>query len=94
VGIDSTHNIRVGRASSLQGPYLDRDGIDMMNGGGTLVLAGDSRWKGPGGNMVLADDGKRYNVYHAYDANSNGASTLRIAELAFDNDGWPMSAGP
>jgi arabinan endo-1,5-alpha-L-arabinosidase len=84
----------VGRANSILGPYLDRDGADMLNGGGTLVLTGDSRWKGPGSNMVFSDAGKRYNVYHAYDANSNGQSTLRIAELVFDNDAWPVSAGP
>ena len=26
--------------------------------------------------------------------NNNGASTLRISELAWDADGWPVSAGP
>lgn len=66
----------------------------MLNGGGTVVLASDNRWKGPGSNMVLTDGNSRYNVYHAYDANSNGQATLRIAELAFDNTGWPVSAGP
>jgi arabinan endo-1,5-alpha-L-arabinosidase len=93
-GVNSDHNIRVGRATNLLGPYIDRDGVEMLNDGGTLVLAGDSRWKGPGSNMVFTDAGKRYNVYHAYDANSNGQATLRIAELNFDNDGWPISGGP
>jgi arabinan endo-1,5-alpha-L-arabinosidase len=93
-GLNSTHNIRVGRARQLNGPYLDRDGIDMMNGGGTLVLAGNAQWAGPGSNAIFDDHGKRYNVFHAYDANNNGQSTLRIGELAFDNDGWPVSAGP
>ncbi len=98
-GVDSDHSIRVGRATNLLGPYVDRDGFNMVfdssqPGGGTLVLAGDSRWKGPGSNMVFTDAGKRYNVYHAYDADSNGQATLRIAELDFDNDGWPVSGGP
>jgi arabinan endo-1,5-alpha-L-arabinosidase len=93
-GVNSDHSIRVGRATNVLGPYLDRDGIDMMNGGGTLILAGDSRWKGPGSNTVFVDAGKRYNVYHAYDADSNGLSALRVAELSFDNDGWPVSGGP
>ncbi len=93
-GVNSTHNIRVGRSRQLLGPYLDQDGVDMMNGGGTLVLAGDARWPGPGSNMVYEEPGRRVNVYHAYDADNNGVNTLRIAELAFDNDGWPISAGP
>ena len=28
------------------------------------------------------------------DANNNGAPTLRISELAWDADGWPISGGP
>jgi arabinan endo-1,5-alpha-L-arabinosidase len=98
-GVNSDHNIRVGRATNLLGPYVDRDGNSMIAdtaqpGGGTLVLAGDNRWKGPGSNVIFTDAAKRYNVFHAYDANANGQATLRIAELAFDNEGWPVSGGP
>ena len=32
-GIDSTYEIHVGRSSSRTGPYLDRDGVEMTNGG-------------------------------------------------------------
>ena len=98
-GVNSDHNIRVGRATHLLGPYIDRDGNAMITdasqpGGGTLVLAGDNRWKGPGSNLVFMDAGKHYNIYHAYDADANGQATLRIAELNFDNEGWPVSGGP
>jgi len=98
-GVNSDHNIRVGRATHLLGPYIDRDGNAMITdasqpGGGTLVLAGDNRWKGPGSNVVFMDAGKHYNIYHAYDADANGQATLRIAELNFDNEGWPVSGGP
>ena len=92
-GANSDHSIRVGRATELTGPYVDRDGVEMLNGGGTLVLASDSNWRGPGSNTVFMFSGKRYEAYHAYDA-SNGTATLRIAELDFDNDGWPVSGGP
>ncbi len=93
-GVNSTHNIRVGRSQELLGPYIDKDGVDMMKGGGTLVLAGNTRWPGPGSNVIFDYGSKRYNVYHAYDADNSGVNTLRIAELAFDNDGWPVSGGP
>ncbi len=93
-GVDSTHNIRVGRAAELQGPYLDRDGVDMRAGGGTLVLQGNDEWRGPGSNQIFDDSGRRLNVYHAYDARNDGQETLRIAEIAFDDAGWPVAGGP
>ena len=31
--------------------------------------------------------------FHAY-RSDNGASQLRVAELAWDADGWPVSGGP
>ncbi len=96
VSFDSSpnHSLRVGRAKDVQGPYLDRDGTDMAQGGGTLVLAGDDQFSGPGSNMVFDDGDRRLNVYHAYDANQNGVAVLRIGPLLFDTDGWPHSAGP
>lgn len=88
-GKDSTYNIRVGRARRLTGPYIDRSGKPMMDGGGTLVVAGGSRWAGPGHCSVLRDkDGDRL-VYHAYDTQSRGVSTLRIAPILWDSEGWP-----
>jgi arabinan endo-1,5-alpha-L-arabinosidase len=35
-----------------------------------------------------------YNIYHSYDAQANGAPTLRIAEMRWPSDQWPISAGP
>lgn len=93
-GVNSTYNIRVGRSASVSGPYVDRDGTNMLQGGGTLVLQGNTRWKGPGHNAVVFTDTAAYNVYHAYDAENRGAPTLRIAELTWDDEGWPVSGGP
>jgi arabinan endo-1,5-alpha-L-arabinosidase len=93
-GANSTYNTRVGRASTLRGPYTDRAGKALLEGGGTLVLQGGPRYKGPGHNAVLFTANNAYNVYHAYDADNGGASVLRIAELHWDSEGWPISAGP
>ena len=92
-GSDSTYNLRVGRSRELLGPYLDRAGTALLNGGGTLLLSGDADWAGPGHNAVLFDGSRAFNVYHAY-ATTNGASQLRISELAWDAEGWPVSGGP
>ncbi len=93
-GVDSTYNIRVGRSTSVTGPYADKAGTAMSNGGGTLLVQGDARWKGPGHNAILFRGTKAYNIYHSYDANQNGRITLRISEIAWGSDGWPVSAGP
>ncbi|MFT7722450.1 MAG: arabinan endo-1,5-alpha-L-arabinosidase [Roseateles sp.] len=85
-GADSSYNIRVGRARSVAGPYLDRDGRDMMDAGGTPLLAGGPRWKGPGHQDVAGD----WLVHHAYDAEHGGRPQLRIARLGWTADGWPV----
>ena len=89
-GKDSTYNIRVGRARRVTGPYIDRSGKPMMEGGGTLVIAGSGRWAGPGHCAILQEkDGDRL-VYHAYDTEWRGISTLRISPLRWDAEGWPI----
>jgi arabinan endo-1,5-alpha-L-arabinosidase len=93
-GAESTYYTVVGRSSSVLGPYTDRDGKPMMDGGGTIVLhagAEETRWRGPGHIAVLADSGMDYIVYHSYDASNNGRPTLRIALLSWTSDGWPIA---
>lgn len=92
-GKDSTYNIRVGRARRVTGPYIDRSGKPMMEGGGTLVIAGAGRWAGPGHCAVLHGKDGDHLVYHAYDTEWRGVSTLRIASIGWDAEGWPTIAG-
>ncbi len=92
-GIQSTYNIRVGRASEITGPYLDREGKAMLEGGGTLVLSGSGRWIGPGHNSIYQENSTDWMIYHAYDAQDNGSPKLRIAELWWDDQGWPQVPG-
>lgn len=91
-GADSTYKIAVGRSSHLVGPYVDRDGTPMLRGGGTVLLTGGARWRGPGHNAVLQDPRGDLIVYHAYDAENGGAPFLRIGTLVWDSDGWPVAA--
>lgn len=87
-GVQSTYNIRVGRARDVTGPFVDRDGVPMLEGGGTLVEAGGPRWKGPGHQDVVGD----VIVRHAYDAEDGGRPHLRVSRLAWSADGWPALA--
>ena len=87
-GTASTYNIRVGRSRSAQGPFLDQEGRDLMDGGGTLVEQGAGRWIGPGHQDVVG----RWIVRHAYDGEDRGKPKLRLGELRWTGDGWPALA--
>lgn len=43
-GTKSTYRTIIGRAKSITGPYLDKSGVPMMDGGGTELLTGNRRW--------------------------------------------------
>ncbi|MCS6777475.1 MAG: arabinan endo-1,5-alpha-L-arabinosidase [Chloroherpetonaceae bacterium] len=93
-GVFSTYRVVVGRSKSITGPYLDAQGRRMTDGGGTVVVEGDARWRGPGHNAVLQSGAQTYLVYHAYDAQADGVRTLRIAPLQWSRDGWPAVPAP
>jgi arabinan endo-1,5-alpha-L-arabinosidase len=93
-GAKSSYYTVVCRSKEILGPYVDKDGKSMMQGGGTLVLAagaGEPRWRGPGHIAILRDAGRDYIVYHAYDAAHDGRPTLRIAPLGWTEDDWPAA---
>lgn len=93
-GVESTRSIRFGRSSTLLGPYVDKEGTPLLEGGGSVLLQGGTRWKGPGSNDVLYVGQQSYSFYFAYDAENGGKTSLRLSTLTWDSDGWPRSAGP
>jgi arabinan endo-1,5-alpha-L-arabinosidase len=88
-GINSTYRIIVGRSTSPTGPFLDRGGIDLMDGGGTILLSTHGTIYGPGGQSVLLVRSQPVMVYHYYDGANNGTPTLGMNYLQFDSEGWP-----
>ncbi len=88
-GVDSTYNIRVGRSASVTGPYLDRNGVSMVSGGGTMLLESTARYIGPGHPAILNDNGTNWFTYHYYDGNSGGAATLGLNRIYWTADNWP-----
>jgi arabinan endo-1,5-alpha-L-arabinosidase len=88
-GLASTYNIRVGRADRIGGPFRDRDGKDMGDGGGTLVLTTSGRFIGPGGQEAVKTSKGEMLVYHYYDGDAFGASKLQLSPILWTADGWP-----
>ena len=96
-GVNSTYNIRVGRSTTITGPYLDRNGVDMAGGGGTLFAQGTGKFVGPGHVGILSTNGYQSFSYHYYDANAwapqynaYGAPDFNLVPLLWTADDWPI----
>lgn len=89
-GKKSDYKVVVGRSKDPLGPFVDRDGKPMSQGGGTVVAAGNARWPGIGHNSAYTFDGQDWFVAHAYDAQDDGRSKLKMLKLSWDEAGWPV----
>ena len=85
-GLGSTYRIAVGRSEEVTGPYVDQEGVPLLNGGGTVLLETDGDIVGPGGQSLS----EGYLAFHYYDRTLDGAYQLAIRELAW-RDGWPVA---
>ena len=91
-GADSGYNIRVGRAKKVTGPFLDHEGIDMIQGGGKLFLGSSGRVHRPRSLRPDRPGRRRAEVLLHYEADLDrgGASVLDIRPLLW-KDGWPVA---
>ena len=94
-GVNSTYNIVVGRSRSVEGPYLDNMGRDMLQGGGRMVLAAGHRMCGPGhfGRTVVDEGVEVMSCHFEADLDRGGRSVLAIRPLLWRN-GWPVAGDP
>ena len=85
-----TYRIMVGRGTSPNGPFTDMNGTDMMQGGGTQLLAGDGiTFSGPGGETAYLDSiNGDIIVFHAIHL-PDGTPYLFVNGLSWLN-GWPQ----
>ncbi|OBZ81660.1 Intracellular endo-alpha-(1-_5)-L-arabinanase [Choanephora cucurbitarum] len=85
------YHIKVCRAKSITGPYVDAAGAACTNGGGLEVLKGQSGIWGVGGQGVMKDGNQDVLYYHYYDSKSNYAAKLGVNLLKWDSNGWPVA---
>ena len=88
-GVASDYKIMVGRARQITGPYLDKNGVSMLSGGGSLLLQTQGRFIGPGGQTPYTDNGTVRLIYHFYDGDDLGHHKLAVRTLGWV-DGWPV----
>ena len=89
-GAKSNYRVAVGRSKTVDGPYLDRTGKPMAEGGGTLFLEGDKQEYEAAGHCAAYDmDGQTIFICHGYSTTMNGAALLIQRPVKWTADGWP-----
>ena len=89
-GSKSNYRVAVGRSKTVDGPYLDRRGIDMRFGGGNLFIEGDKKeFEAAGHCAAYHIDDQDIFICHGYSIAHNGASILIQRSISWTEDGWP-----
>ena len=90
-GAKSNYRVVVGRSKQVDGPYVDRDGRDMANGGGTIFLEGDKQEFEAAGHCAVYDmpTGETVFICHGYSVPLGGQSILIQRTVSWTADGWP-----
>ncbi len=90
IGTDNYKQI-VGRSTSPRGPFVDRNGVPMLQGGGTLLLQTGGDWLAPGGGSAYIDPetGESLLAFHALKLSENGALYAWLKHISW-RDGWPV----
>ena len=93
-GENSTYNMRMGRSKTITGPYLDKEGGDMLIGGGSLLLETDGIFIGPGHPGIWKEGDQYLMGMHFYNGAQRGMSQYAIRPMQWDQDGWPVILEP
>ncbi|KAF7376731.1 Arabinan endo-1,5-alpha-L-arabinosidase [Mycena sanguinolenta] len=84
------YKVFVGRSKSAHGPFLDKNGIDMRETGGTLVLGSHGNIYAPGGQVIFTD--KKTNrdvfVYHYVPVDSPSPYNDSFSSLGLNGIDW------
>jgi len=97
VGNEVTSEVYMGRASGIEGPYLDKEGNDLVNNAGTLLIREGDDLKSPGhvGGVFTDRDGKNWIMFGATDINKPELNSgddrrpLILHQIDWDENGWP-----
>lgn len=107
-GMESTYKIVYGRATSVEGPYTNREGRSFKSGSFTDLLSRDYDddgavlHAGMGCSGFFWDNDTLLISYHAYTA-PGGDALLNIKPICLDSEGWltmdpekgtPITGGP
>ena len=104
-GQNATYEVKMGWSEDVRGPYLDKEGRNMYDGGGTVFLPKQQTfdWEGstriPRGHVGIILDEKTDGAYpdwvsYSYwlkDPPTRNGIRMGIQRLSNDQDGWPKA---
>ena len=83
---EPTAQILLGRSSNITGPYLDKDGNNMADGGGSLFETSNEALVNPTSSDIPYTN---VIVRQGQDGADGGTAKMYISTLNWDRDGWP-----
>lgn len=95
-GAKSTYRVVVGRSKNVWGPYVDKNGKEMLENGYSLVIAPNEHFVGNGhGSQIISDDaGQDWLLYHGFDrSDPHNGRLLLLDRIRWDKKGWPYVKG-
>jgi arabinan endo-1,5-alpha-L-arabinosidase len=90
-GAKSTYFVVCGRSKEVTGPYIDVNGRAMLEGGGSIVIQGDARFKAPVTARTCARASATTSSITPMTPSMPGTPTLRISPIYWTPDGWPRA---
>lgn len=89
-GVNSTYSIHVGRSRKVTGPYRDRQGHDMLLGGGSLFLDSTPPYIGPGHAGIIVVNGTNwFSCHYEAVAGAGRGSRLAVMPMHWTKNNWP-----
>jgi arabinan endo-1,5-alpha-L-arabinosidase len=89
-GEKSTYRVAVGRSSTIDGPYIDKTGKPMTDGGGTILVEGDNKeFEALGHCAAYHINDNDIFICHGYSVAFHGAPILVKRKILWTSDEWP-----
>ena len=97
--LETKYNVRVGRADSPEGPFLDFNGhdINIEEDHGPMIIApyqfeGHGGWQGTSHCSVFQNAGQYYIAHQGRPGVDFYYMVLHVRELFWTKDGWPIAS--
>lgn len=91
-GANSSYQTVVGRSDNLFGPYVNKNGGQMLNNQHEILISGDGNFVGTGHNSIIQHDdaGQTWMILHGYvKAEADNGRYVMLEQLLWDEEGWP-----
>lgn len=90
-GANSTYRITVGRSEHLFGPYVNKQGKQLLDNQYEVVLHANNQFVGTGHNAeIITDDyGDDWMIYHSFLRSDIGRGRVLMMDQLKWKDGWP-----